>query len=94
MVVGKFEGGNLQIFALVLFWVKEKACECPTSRMKKLFYPTPLIKGCKQPNLLSVGLTLPDGFAILTDSQKNVVFSQPDWHNIYILQQQKEQMNK
>ena len=33
-VGGKFEGANLEILALVLFWVIEKACECPTSRMK------------------------------------------------------------
>ena len=33
-VGGKFEGANLEIFAFVLFWVIEKACECPTSRIK------------------------------------------------------------
>ena len=38
----KFEGANLEIFALVLFLVIEKACECPMSKMKNLFYPTPL----------------------------------------------------
>ena len=27
VVGGKFEGANLEIFALVLFWVIEKACE-------------------------------------------------------------------
>ena len=43
MVGGKFEGANLEIFALVLFWVIEKACECPMSRMTNLFYPTPLV---------------------------------------------------
>ena len=45
MVGGKFEGVNLEIFALVLFLVMEKACECPTSKMKNSFYPTPLILG-------------------------------------------------
>ena len=34
VVWGKFEGANLEIFALFLFWVIEKACECPTSEIK------------------------------------------------------------
>ena len=34
LVGGQFEGANLEIFPLVLFWVIEKACECPMSRMK------------------------------------------------------------
>ena len=33
-VGGKFEGANLTFFALVLFWVIEQVCECPTSRMR------------------------------------------------------------
>ena len=45
VVGGKFEGANLDIFALILFLVIEKACECPTSRMKNCFYPTPLLIG-------------------------------------------------
>ena len=40
VVGGKFEGANLENFALVLFWVIEKACDCPTSRIKNVFYPT------------------------------------------------------
>ena len=43
---GKFEA-NLEIFVLILFLVIEKACECPKSRMKNWFYPTPLTIGFK-----------------------------------------------
>ena len=46
VVGGKFEGANLDIFAFVLFLVIEMACECLTSKMKNLFYPSPLLK-CK-----------------------------------------------
>ena len=45
VVGGKLEGTNLEIFALVLFLVIEKACKCPTSRMKNGFYPSPLQEG-------------------------------------------------
>ena len=34
VVGGKYEGASLEIFALVLFLVIEKACECATFRMK------------------------------------------------------------
>ena len=34
VVGGKFEGANLDIFALVLFLVIENACECLMSKMK------------------------------------------------------------
>ena len=42
-VGGKFEVANFEIFALVLLWVIVKACECLTSRIKNVFYPTPLL---------------------------------------------------
>jgi len=34
VVWGKFEGANLEIFVLDLFWIIEGACGCPTSRIK------------------------------------------------------------
>jgi len=34
VVWGKFEGANLEIFVLVLFWIIEGACGCLTSRIK------------------------------------------------------------
>ena len=47
VVGGKFEGTNLEIFELVLFLVIEKACKCPTSKMKNRVYPTPLLRVTK-----------------------------------------------
>ena len=43
VIGGKFEDANFDIFALVLFWVIKKVCECPTSRMNNCFYTTPLV---------------------------------------------------
>ena len=90
-VGGKFEGAKLNYFALVLIWIIEKAFECPTSRMKNLLYPTPLIltngkslKQCWCPSLAALVRSLMSRLSQLITLNRAVANHHSSIVNAYI----------